>query len=118
MGVRGVVVSIPATALLFAFSFTSLVPVKFLIAILFLLYLPGFNVMEALYKWTPFLTSLQRFLASVGLSIGVTIITNYFLTYANILINLQSLVASLGGEALTLSMVQFALNRFNLLERK
>src|SRR5256886_5533909 len=98
VGIRGIVLSVPLSILLVIFSFSQLMPVRFVLALIFLLFLPGFDVLEIFYNQTIFLAGLQRFLISVGLSIGIAIIDDYVLTFLAVGINLSSLVACLAGE--------------------
>src|SRR6266704_6320049 len=111
VGIRGIVLSVPLSVLLVAFSFTQLMLVRFVLALIFLLFLPGFDVLEILYDQTTFFTGLQRFLISVGLSIGIAIIDDYALTFLFIGINLSSLVAFLGGETVILSLIPLVIRK-------
>ncbi len=111
VGIRGIVLSVPLSVLLVAFSFTQLMLVRFVLALIFLLFLPGFDVLEILYEQTTFFTGLQRFLISVGLSIGIAIIDDYALTFLFIGINLSSLVAFLGGETVILSLIPLVIRK-------
>jgi len=111
VGIRGIVLSVPLSVLLVAFSFTQLMLVRFVLVLIFLLFLPGFDVLEILYEQTTFFTGLQRFLISVGLSIGIAIIDDYALTFLFIGINLSSLVAFLGGETVILSLIPLVIRK-------
>ncbi len=111
VGIRGIVLSVPLSVLLVAFSFTQLMLVRFVLVLIFLLFLPGFDVLEILYDQTTFFTGLQRFLISVGLSIGIAIIDDYALTFLFIGINLSSLVAFLGGETVILSLIPLVIRK-------
>ncbi|OLB68285.1 hypothetical protein AUI06_11475 [archaeon 13_2_20CM_2_52_21] len=105
VGIRGIVLSVPLSILLVIFSFSQLMPVRFVLALIFLLFLPGFDVLEIFYNQTIFLAGLQRFLISVGLSIGIAIIDDYVLTFLAVGINLSSLVACLAGETVIFSLI-------------
>lgn len=120
VGLRGFALSVPLSILFVTFSFTQFVFIRFVLALSFLLFLPGFNVLEVLYSRTPFLSNLQRFLVSVALSVGIVIVDNYLLTYLGLGINLPVLVYLLTTETLAISaapIVLRLLRRVGNLER-
>ncbi len=97
---------------------TQVTSIRFILALVFLLFLPGFDVLEVLYERTSFLTQLQRFVLSIALSIGIVIVDNYALTLLNIGINLTSLVAVLAGETVIVSLIPMILRQMKKLGPK
>ena len=118
VGMRGIVLSVPLSVLLIMFSYTQVTSIRFILALVFLLFLPGFDVLEVLYERTSFLTQLQRFVLSIALSIGIVIVDNYALTLLNIGINLTSLVAVLAGETVIVSLIPMILRQMKELGPK
>jgi len=118
VGMRGIVLSVPLSVLLIMFSYTQVTSIRFILALVFLLFLPGFDVLEVLYERTSFLTQLQRFVLSIALSIGIVIVDNYALTLLNIGINLTSLVAVLAGETVIVSLIPMILRQMKKLGPK
>lgn len=111
IGTRSFILSIIMSALTVAFSFTNLVAFRFLIAIVLLFFLPGFNLLEILHKHTAFLSRLQRLMISIGLSIGIVIVTNYVMTFLGVLIDLDNLTLVLVSEVLIFSIFAFFMNQ-------
>ena len=103
--------------LFIGFSYTQLVAVRFLLSLVLLLFLPGFNVLEMLDKSVSLLTGLHRFLISVGVSLAIAILTSYVLSYTGVTLNEQNLTASIGGEVLALTSAQYVLYFFKLLPK-
>ncbi len=118
VGMRGIVLSVPLSVVLIRFSYTHVTSIRFILALFFLLFLPGFDVLEVLYERTSFLTQLQRFVLSIALSIGIVIVDNYALTLLNIGINLTSLVAVLAGETVIVSLIPMILRQMKKLGPK
>jgi len=118
VGMRGIVLSVPLSVLLIMFSYTQVTSIRFILALVFLLFLPGFDVLEVLYERTSFLTQLQRFVLSIALSIGIVIVDNYALTLLNTGINLTSLVAVLAGETVIVSLIPMILRQMKKLGPK
>jgi len=118
VGMRGIVLSVPLSVLLIMFSYTQVTSIRFILALVFLLFLPGFDVLEVLYERTSFLTQLQRFVLSIALSIGIVIVDNYALTLLNIGINLTNLVAVLAGETVIVSLIPMILRQMKELGPK
>jgi uncharacterized membrane protein len=92
------------------FAITNLIAIRFALALVLLLFLPGFNLLEILYKWTTFLTGLQRFVLSIGMSIGIVILTNYGMTYLHIAINLEDLLIILDIVTIVLAVIAVLAN--------
>lgn len=118
VGIRGIILSVPLSVLLIVFSYTQIESIRFILALIFLLFLPGFDFLELLYDRTRFLTQLQRFVLSIALSIGIVIVDNYALTLLNIPINLTDLVAVLATETVTISLLPMILCQINRLRSK
>jgi len=118
VGMRGIVLSVPLSVLLIMFSYTQVTSIRFILALVFLLFLPGFDVLEVLYERTSFLTQLQRFVLSIALSIGIVIVNNYVLTLLNIAINLTNLVTVLAGETVIVSLIPMILRQMKKLGPK
>lgn len=115
VGVRGMVLSIPLSVLLIIFSYTQITSIRFILALVFLFFLPGFDVLEVLYDRTTYLTQLQRLILSIALSIGIVIVDNYALTLLNIGINLTNLVTVLAGETVVVSLIPMILRQMKKL---
>ena len=118
VGMRGIVLSVPLSVLLIMFSYTQVTSIRFILALVFLLFLPGFDVLEVLYERTSFLTQLQRFVLSIALSIGIVNVDSYALTLLNIGINLTNLVAVLAGETVIVSLIPMILRQMKELGPK
>ena len=115
VGTRGIILSVPLSVLLITFSYTQIDSVRFILALVFLLFLPGFDLLEVLYERTRFLTQLQRFVLSIALSIGIVIVDNYALTLLNIAINLANLVVVLAAETVIVSFIPMILRQMKKL---
>jgi len=118
VGIRGMILSVPLSILLIIFSYTQVTSIRFILALVFVLFLPGFDVLEVLYDRTMFLTQLQRFVLSIALSIGIVIVNNYVLTLLNIAINLTNLVTVLAGETVIVSFTPMILRQMKKLRPK
>lgn len=118
VGIRGIVLSVPLSLLLITFSFTQIDSIRFILALVFLLFLPGFDLLEVLYDRTRFLTQLQRFVLSIALSIGIVIVDNYALTLLNIAISLTNLVTVLAAETVIVSVIPLTLHQMKRLRSK
>ncbi len=118
VGIRGIVLSVPFSVLLIIFSYTQVTSIRIILALVFLLFLPGFDFLEVLYVRTSFLTQLQRFVLSIALSIGIVIVDNYALTLLNIAINLTNLVTVLAGETAIVSFIPMILRQMKKIRPK
>jgi uncharacterized membrane protein len=103
--------SFPATAVLLALTITTiyLMPAAFLryvLGSLFVLFLPGYSLVEALYPKREELSSLERLALSIGLSLALVPLVGLILNYTPWGIRLDPIVTSLS--LLTISLMLLA----------
>ncbi len=89
---------VAAAALLALFVEASpVVYLRYVLGALFVLYLPGYAIIEALYPKAGELTPLERLALSIGLSLAAVPLVGLALNYAPLGIRLQPVVASLAA---------------------
>lgn len=78
---------------------------RWVLASIFVLYLPGFSVTEALFPKRSQLSSVERLALGIGLSMAIAPITGFVLDYSPWGIQIGPVTASLGGISLGLGLV-------------
>ena len=86
-----------------------LLPLRYMLGTLFVLFLPGFVLIEALYPGEKDLKPLERLALSIGLSLAVVPLIGLVLNYTPWGIRLEPIMASLAIYTLGVSII--ALNR-------
>lgn len=86
-----------------------LIPIRYVLGTIYVLFLPGFSLVEALYPGDTDLTPLERVALSIGLSLAVIPLIGLILNYTPWGIRLTPIVIS--TSIFTLTMLSIALYR-------
>ncbi len=99
----------------FSITYPFLTPVRWVLGGIFVLFMPGFALVEALFPWHKDLDSIERLALSIGLSLALTPMVGLLLNYSPWGIKLQPIVYSLSLLIVLLAFVAAA-RRYSVLK--
>jgi len=82
-----------------------LMPLRYVLGTLFVLFIPGYTLVEALYPREEDLSPLERVALSIGLSLALVPLVGLLLNYTPFGIRLYPIIISLSALSVALAMV-------------